>query len=178
MNREKLKRDVYLNNAEQIARLSKDRNTKVGTVIVAKNGEPVSWGYNGMSNGISDKEMPQSREEEILRYTRNSKEIKFKSNKYPFISHSEANAIDFGDRMKMIGATLYTTGFPCDGCCKRIVNAKIKKVVIRSDADDPKSMLCDEKNRQIVEFHLAMAGIELMINDEEINLSPYQRYED
>jgi len=170
-DRNKLKSDVYLNCAEQIARLSKDANTKVGTIIVGEDGTPSSWGYNGMSQCVNDDRIPNSRELVDLSYIKNGSIVNLKSNKYPFISHSEANAISFVDIRKTEGATLYTTGFPCEICAKAIINAKIKRVEIRSNASDPKSMLCNEASMKIVEFHFAEAGIELCVNDTDIQLS-------
>lgn len=42
--------------------------------------------------------------------------------------HAESNAIDYAGR-DAAGCTLYTTVFPCFDCSKRIVNARIKRVI-------------------------------------------------
>lgn len=168
--RQLLKDDVYLNSAVQMSRLSKDKNTKIGAVIVASDGEPVSWGYNGMSKNVDDDKMPQSRETLDLCYYRNDELVCFKANKYPFISHAEANAIDFGDPDKLKGSTIYVTAFPCDKCCQRIINAGIKRVVVRESLVDEGSSLRDDNMRNCVEFHLATARIDLTVNGKSIIL--------
>lgn len=43
--------------------------------------------------------------------------------------HAEANALLHTDRADLIGATLYLTDPPCDGCTKLIAGAGIKRVV-------------------------------------------------
>ena len=45
---------VYSSMAREISKLSKDENTKIGAVIVAKDGTPISWGYNGTVSGFDD----------------------------------------------------------------------------------------------------------------------------
>ena len=56
--RTQLKDNIYLDVAKNIARQSRDENTQVGAVIVAKDGSPVSWGYNGTIPGFNDDEIP------------------------------------------------------------------------------------------------------------------------
>ena len=44
----------FFDLADHISTWSKDRSTKVGCVIVGKNNEIVSAGYNGFPRGIDD----------------------------------------------------------------------------------------------------------------------------
>ena len=67
--RQDLKDDVYSNMAREISRLSKDKNTQLGAVIVANDGTPISWGYNGTVSGFDDLLVPHSREVKTLQYT-------------------------------------------------------------------------------------------------------------
>ena len=60
---------------------SKDPNTQVGACIVGKDNRILSMGYNGFPNGCSDEDFPWDREGDAL------------ETKYPFVTHSELNAI-------------------------------------------------------------------------------------
>ena len=60
---------------------SKDPNTQVGACIVSQNNKILSMGYNGFPAGCSDDEFPWGREGEEL------------DTKYPYVTHSELNAI-------------------------------------------------------------------------------------
>jgi deoxycytidylate deaminase len=52
--------------------------------------------------------------------------------KYKYVIHAERNAILYSKR-SCIGATLYTTMFPCFTCSQLITKAKIKRVVYFDD---------------------------------------------
>jgi deoxycytidylate deaminase len=45
--------------------------------------------------------------------------------------HAEANALLYTDRADLVGATLYVTCPPCDGCTKLIRGAKVTRVVVK-----------------------------------------------
>jgi dCMP deaminase len=174
--RQKLKDDVYSDQAKILSRLSKDQNTKVGAIIVASDGSPVSWGYNGTVSGFNDSKIPHNREEKDLYYMEyevgsNDGLIQntLKSNKYPFMCHAESNALFYADRQKLVGATLYVTGFPCENCAREIARAKIKRVVIRSITDDPNSML--NQPSEISKYIFAQADIRLNVDGKEVFLN-------
>jgi dCMP deaminase len=132
-----LEDEVYLNIAKESSRLSKDENTKVGAVIVDANGIHISSGRNGPPRGMNDNNIPLSREEKLLCYTENGKEITFKSNKYNFMRHAERNAIAFanssGKTDSLDGSTIYVTHLPCPDCATDIAHYGISKVVVRQD---------------------------------------------
>ena len=46
--------EYFYNIAEQVKEKSKDERTKIGAVIVGKNKEIVSTGYNSFPRGIDD----------------------------------------------------------------------------------------------------------------------------
>ena len=74
--------DEYFMGVAQLAGMrSKDPNTQVGSCIVSREHKILSIGYNGMPRGCSDDEFPWEREGETL------------MTKYPFVTHSELNAI-------------------------------------------------------------------------------------
>ncbi len=122
------KREDYINWDEYfmgVAHLSgmrsKDPNTQVGACIVSNDNKILSMGYNGFPSGCSDEEFPWAREGEEL------------DTKYPFVTHSELNAILNYRGGSLEGTKLYVSLFPCNECAKAIIQAGIKSVVYDSD---------------------------------------------
>lgn len=105
-----------------VAMKSKDPSTKVGSVIRGLKNEIVSAGYNGFPRGVDD-----SKKE---RYQR--------PEKYSWICHSEENAIDNANKMDLDGCVLYTQWVPCSSCTKRIIQSRIKEIVVYYGHDDNK----------------------------------------
>lgn len=100
---------------------SKDPNSQVGACIVSPDNKILSIGYNGFPIGCSDDEIPWDREGE------------FANTKYPYVCHSELNAI-----LNYTGSTLkqsriYVTLFPCNECAKAIIQSGISEVIYLSD---------------------------------------------
>ncbi|MBP5625201.1 MAG: cytidine deaminase, partial [Lachnospiraceae bacterium] len=60
---------------------SKDPNTQVGACIVSPDNKILSMGYNGFPKNCSDDVFPWDREGDSL------------NTKFPFVTHSELNAI-------------------------------------------------------------------------------------
>ena len=100
---------------------SKDPNTQVGSCIVSSSHKILSMGYNGLPAGCSDDEFPWAREGDPL------------DTKYPFVTHSELNAILNYRGGSLEGATLYVSLFPCNECAKAIIQSGIRTVVYDSD---------------------------------------------
>lgn len=100
---------------------SKDPNTQVGACIVGKDNRILSMGYNGFPNGCSDEEFPWDREGAEL-------EIK-----YPYVAHSELNAILNYRGGSLEGSKLYVSLFPCNECAKAIIQSGIRTVVYDQD---------------------------------------------
>ncbi len=103
---------------------SKDPNTQVGACIVSNQNKILSMGYNGFPAGCSDDDFPWEREGEEL------------ETKYPFVTHSELNAILNYRGGSLEGTKLYVSLFPCNECAKAIIQAGIKTVVYDSDKYD------------------------------------------
>lgn len=101
-----------------IANRSKDPNTQVGAVIVDQDNVQCGIGYNGLPRGCHDDLFPWGK----------NKQNPF-SNKYTYVCHAEANAIDNCHPGKLKGSRLYTTLFPCNECAKKIVQVGIKEVI-------------------------------------------------
>ncbi len=124
-----MKRTDYLSWDEYfmaVARLSgmrsKDPNTQVGCCIVSADNKILSMGYNGLPVGCSDDEFPWEREGDDPLKT-----------KYPFVAHSELNAILNYRGGSLEGSTLYVSLFPCNECAKAIIQAGIRTIVYADD---------------------------------------------
>ena len=100
---------------------SKDPNTQVGACIVSEDNKILSMGYNGFPNGCSDDDFPWDREGDEL------------DTKYPFVTHSELNAILNYRGGSLEGAKIYVSLFPCNECAKAIIQSGIKTIVYDSD---------------------------------------------
>lgn len=100
---------------------SKDPNTQVGSCIVSEDNKILSMGYNGFPRGCSDDEFPWEREGVD------------DETKYPFVTHSELNAILNYRGGSLEGTKLYVSLFPCNECAKAIIQAGIRTVVYASD---------------------------------------------
>ena len=105
----------FLNIAEQVKEKSKDKRTHIGAVIVGKDNEIVSTGYNSFPRGIND----------------NIEERQERPEKYYWIEHAERNAIYNAARIgvSLRESTMYLTcGIPCSDCAKGIISSVIKRI--------------------------------------------------
>ena len=129
-----MKREDYLNWDEYFmgmailaSKRSKDPGTQVGACIVSNKKDEIgpnrilSIGYNGFPQGCSDDEFPWDREGEQL------------ETKYPYVVHAELNAILNARGSILTGSSIYVSLFPCNECCKAIIQSGIKEVVYLSD---------------------------------------------
>jgi dCMP deaminase len=104
------------------AQRSKDPNTQVGACIVDANKCIIGIGYNGFPRGCSDEILPWSRT--------GSCEL---HKKYPYVVHAEVNAILNKCSASVRGATIYVALFPCNECCKVIIQSGVREVVYLHD---------------------------------------------
>lgn len=100
---------------------SKDPNTQVGACIVSEDNKILSIGYNGLPKGCSDLDFPWEREGNIT------------NTKYPYVTHSELNAILNYRGGSLEGSKLYVSLFPCNECAKAIIQAGITTIIYASD---------------------------------------------
>ena len=114
--------DEYFMGVAQLSGMrSKDPSTQVGACIVSNENKILSMGYNGFPCGCSDDDFPWERDGDEL------------DTKYPFVTHSELNAILNYRGGSLEGTKLYVSLFPCNECAKAIIQAGIKTVVYDSD---------------------------------------------
>lgn len=104
-----------VNLAREVSTWSKDDSTKVGAIIVAGDGRPLSWGYNGFPYNIDDTVVE-----------RNQRPLK-----YQYVCHAERNAMDLsqGD---LRSSTMIVTMSPCSECAKSIIQRGITHVMVDS----------------------------------------------
>lgn len=101
--------------AHTVKSKSKDKNTQIGAVIVGKDKEIVSTGYNSFPRGIND--MNDERQE--------------RPEKYYWFEHAERNAIYNAARIGVStkGTTMYLScGVPCSDCARGIINSGITRI--------------------------------------------------
>ncbi|MDR3090305.1 MAG: dCMP deaminase family protein [Desulfobulbaceae bacterium] len=103
------------------AQRSKDPNTQVGACIVNERNRIVGVGYNGLPRGLSDDDMPWSRDGDFL------------ASKYAYVCHAELNAVLNAISTDLRQCRIYVTLFPCNECVKIIMQSAIREIVYLSD---------------------------------------------
>ncbi len=101
--------------AAHISTWSKDRSTKVGSVIVGGGNQILTAGYNGFPRGVNDNID-----------TRYERPVKYK-----YTEHAERNAIYNAARygIPLAGTVMYIPYYPCTDCARGIIQAGITTVV-------------------------------------------------
>ncbi len=143
------KKNYYLDIAETVLERGTCLRRNFGAIIV-KNDQIVSTGYTGAPRGrkncldmgvcVREKNnIPRGERYELCRSV-----------------HAEANAIIHASRDAMIGSTLYLVGkdantgeyvqnaSSCSMCKRMVINAGIKKVIIRNSKDKFTAVYVDE----------------------------------
>ena len=144
--------DYFYNIAQQVKEKSKDERTKVGAVIVGKDKEIVSTGYNSFPRGIVD----------------NRPERQERPEKYFWFEHAERNAIYNAARIGVStrGCTMYLTcGIPCADCARGIINAGISRIFV-TRAQGPSSQKWQDSAERSMDMFDA-AGVEVRWYDVE-----------
>lgn len=115
--------EYFMAIAKLSAMRSKDPSTQVGSCIVSDDNRILSIGYNGAPNGFSDERFPWAKEGNKL------------ETKYPYVCHSELNAIVNyrGNKKELENAKIYVDLFPCNECAKIIIQSGIKEVIYLSN---------------------------------------------
>ena len=137
--------NYYLDLAEVVAKRSTCLRRHYGAVIV-KNDEVISTGYVGAPRGRVNCTDRGTCVREALQIPRGERYELCRS------VHAEQNAIISASRDKMIGGTMYLAGYDaktgdyiaksnsCSLCKKMIINAGIKRVVIKEPYPDELAM--------------------------------------
>lgn len=109
--------DLYfMGLCRHVATRSKDRNTKLGSVIVDQEHATISTGYNSFPRGIDD-----------------NVDARFeRPEKYFWFEHAERNAI-FGaarNGTPLRGCKIYCAWMPCADCARAIIQVGIVEVIL------------------------------------------------
>lgn len=106
----KNKHEHYVGIAKKISEASKDPSSKVGALILDRDNQPVSHGYNGFVAECDESLMTWER-----------------PMKYFMVTHAEMNAVIFAKR-DLKGCRLFLTHGPCSDCLKYVLQAKIREI--------------------------------------------------
>lgn len=109
-------KEYFRGIAHQVKLKSKDKYTQIGAVVVGKDNQIVSTGYNSFPRGIDD----------------TLGERQERPEKYYWFEHAERNSLYnaalIGVSTK--GCTMYLTcGMPCSDCARGIINSGISKII-------------------------------------------------
>ncbi|KAM0677535.1 Deoxycytidine monophosphate (dCMP) deaminase [Binucleata daphniae] len=137
--------DIYfIKIAMLVSKRSNCMKGRVGCVLV-KDKRIISTGYNGTPfKAVNCYENGCKRCNEGAR---NNEKLE-----YCLCIHAEENALLFAGFVSTAGTTLYVTTFPCQLCCRKIVQMEIKRIVYSVDYGVADS---------IVNEILSKAGIEI-----------------
>lgn len=102
----------FMSQAEQVGRLSKDPDRKVGAIIITADRRQMSFGYNGFPPDVEDRPSLLA-----------DRDFKLDN-----MVHAEMNAIGQCP-FPMRGTTLYVTRFPCLPCAKEVAARRIGRIV-------------------------------------------------
>jgi dCMP deaminase len=130
--------EYFINIANQVKLKSKDIKTQIGVVIVGKNNEIVSTGYNSFPRGIND-DLDERQE---------------RPEKYYWFAHAETNSIINCARIGVstLNTKMYMTcGIPCADCARNIINAGIIEIICRS-GDGVKGTKWDESSVRSIQM--------------------------
>ena len=138
--------------AHTIKKKSKDKNTQIGVVIVGKDKEIISTGYNSFPRGIND---------EVL-------ERQERPEKYYWFEHAERNAIYNAARIGVStkGSTMYLScGVPCADCTRAIINAGITRIFVERNDITKGPQWVDSQERSWMMFD--EAGVKVCFYDNQ-----------
>jgi dCMP deaminase len=144
--------EYFRNLTHQVKLKSKDDRTQIGAIIVGKDKEIVSTGYNSFPRGIDD--FRKDRQE--------------RPEKYFWFEHGERNAIYNAARIGVStkGCTMYLScGVPCSDCARGIINAGIVRIFCErgGGANGPKWAESAERSWTMFDE----AGVEVKFYDDD-----------
>ena len=140
-------KEYFRGIAHQVKLKSKDRYTQIGAIVVGKDNQIVSTGYNSFPRGIDDTlDERQERPE-----------------KYYWFEHAERNSLYnaalIGVSTK--GCTMYLTcGIPCSDCSRGIINSGISKIVCEKVGGAVGNLWDEHAKRSLEMFNEAGVVIE------------------
>ena len=124
--------EYFLNIVDNVKTRSTCSRRQFGAIVVNEKKEIISTGYNGVVRGASHCEDLGCIKDEM------GVESGMGHGICPAV-HAEQNALIQAGRLAE-GATMYLNGFPCKICARLIVNAGIKRLVMRGSYSDEEGL--------------------------------------
>jgi len=145
--------NLFMSMVYLVAMKSKDEKTNIGAVIVGKNNEVRSVGYNSFVRGLNDK----------------VKERQERPEKYFWMEHAERNAIYNATLMgvSLKGCRMYTNGIPCMDCARAVVQSGISEVIVDKEWNDNNSEKWSEHTKRSLEMFKEV-GVSIVFYDGEV----------
>lgn len=143
--------NYFLSLAFVVSARSRDQETKHGTIIVDRNNLILGTGYNSFIKGMNDASLP-----------------KIRPNKYPYMIHSELNAIlncKVLPREVNGGGKAYVTGRCCNHCLQSLIQSGVNEINM---ANRRGTMLEDEKTLEIFNKIVEDSGIKVRVLDYDL----------
>lgn len=135
----------FMNLAEEIANKSDEPGTHVGCVIVDRNKNIISTGYNHYVVDRSSKYMTDD-----------------KPMRYLLSVHAEMNAL-INAKQSLNNCIVYTTHASCDNCLKHLISAGVKEIIYKYPSTNSK-FIDKEKKEAIIRMMRASGIINRNIN--------------
>jgi dCMP deaminase len=132
--------DYFLGLAKVISQRSHDIHTQHGCVITDQNNRILGVGYNGFPRGLDDEKLPKNRPD-----------------KYPWMVHSERNALS-NCVVRPDNGIAYVTGQCCNDCIMALWQEGVQTVYM---IDDHGTHLFDDNAKKIFDTFVEMSGIKI-----------------
>jgi dCMP deaminase len=130
---------------------SHDKQTQHGCVIADKDNRILGIGYNGFPRAFDDEQMSKDG------FADRPATPDAWPSKYPFMRHSERNALANCEHRPK-GGIAYVTGQCCNECAQELWQHGVKKIVM---ANRHGSVLIGEREKMIWDIFLKETGIEI-----------------
>jgi dCMP deaminase len=132
--------NYFLGLAKVVSQRSHDIHTQHGCVITDQNNRVLGVGYNGYPRGLIDDELPKTRPD-----------------KYPWMVHSERNALS-NCVVRPDNGIAYVTGQCCNDCIIALWQEGIKTVYM---IDDHGTHLFDDAAQKRFDTFIDMSGMQI-----------------
>jgi dCMP deaminase len=129
--------EYFFGLVDVIKQKSKDPDTKVGCIIVGKDHEIRTTGFNGFARGVDE----------------HQQERWVRPEKYFWVEHAERNAIYNAVRcgVSLEGCTAYIEIFPCIECAKALIQSGIKIIKVRFEKVQERKRILLERGNEFYE---------------------------
>jgi dCMP deaminase len=139
--------DYFLGLAKVVSQRSHDIHTQHGCVITDQNNRILGVGYNGFPRGLDDSKLPTHRPD-----------------KYPWMVHSERNALS-NCVVRPDDGVAYVTGQCCNDCTIALWQEGIKTIYMINDHG---THLFDEEAQKRFDLFVSMSNIKIFKIDPDL----------